>query len=97
MNRKFLLTLLSSPVLFTSVITTVMVTKPVYANLTPVNTRLSCVRSPHSPITGKQICIQVPVSTSPAKTEPTIIARSQPEQLETDEFVLTDAESDEAI
>lgn len=99
MNRKFLLTLLSSPVLFTSVITTVMIAQPIHASptITPGKTRLSCVRSPHSPTTGKQVCVQIPNISSPPKSESIVIASSQPDQSETDEFVMTDAESDEAI
>lgn len=49
MNRKFVLTLLSTPVLFASVMSLAMMTQPARANQTvsSVANRLSCVRSPH--------------------------------------------------
>ncbi|MBW4503775.1 MAG: hypothetical protein KME57_30500 [Scytonema hyalinum WJT4-NPBG1] len=49
MNRKFVLTLLSSPVLFASMLSLAMMTQPARANQTvnPAANNLSCVRSPH--------------------------------------------------
>ncbi|MBD2196864.1 MULTISPECIES: hypothetical protein [Calothrix] len=99
MNKRFVLSLLSSPALFASMLSMVMMTKPVHANqtVTPVGTHLSCVRSPHSAET-KQVCIEVENTVSPTKPEmtvaqvPQVQSPDQPAELE-----FTEAESDEAI
>jgi hypothetical protein len=75
MNRKFILNLLSSPVLFASMLSMVMIARPAHANqmVTPIGTHLSCVRSPHL-ATARQVCIQVsntPATTTLAKAQPT--------------------------
>jgi hypothetical protein len=83
MNRKFILNLLSSPALFASMLSMVMMARPAHANqvVTPVGTHLSCTRSPHS-TNSRQICIQVS-NTSNA----TLLAKAQPtEQTEGVEF-----------
>jgi hypothetical protein len=102
MNRKFILALLSSPVLFMSILSTVMIARPVHAGqtVTPVKTHLSCIRSPHS-ATIRQICIQVD-DTAAIAVKPTMqLAKVQPdqnqEQNQPDELEFTEAESDEAI
>jgi hypothetical protein len=104
MNRKFFLALLSSPVLFMSILSTVMIARPAHAGLTtiPVGTHLSCVRSPHS-ANVRQICIQVDNNT-PSVTKPAVqIAQVQPNQnqekiqSEPEELEFTDEESNEAI
>jgi hypothetical protein len=107
MNKKFILALLSSPVLLMSILSTVMIAKPAHAGqtVTPVGTHLSCVRSPHS-ADFRQVCIQVQNSTSttvkPNMVKPnTQLAQIQPEQNreqnQPDELEFTDAESDQAI
>lgn len=106
MNKKFILTLLSSPVLFTSILSMVMFAKPAHANqvVNPANTRLSCVRSPHS--TGK-VCIQVALAQTQPKTQTNVIEFSAPPQQQVQiaqaqpddfpELEFTDEESNEAI
>ena len=96
MNKKFVLSLLSTPALFASMLSMVMMTKPAHASqtVTPAGTHLSCVRSPHS-ATPQQVCIQVSNdAVAPAKPEMTVAQApsNQPAELE-----FTDAESDEAI
>lgn len=96
MNRKFILSLLSTPALFASMMSMVMMTRPAHANqtVTPAGTHLSCIRSPHS-ATPKQVCIQVsdtPTSTVKPETQ---VALAQPNQ--PDELQFTEQESDEAI
>ncbi|MBW4635966.1 MAG: hypothetical protein KME30_30020 [Iphinoe sp. HA4291-MV1] len=60
MNRKFVLTLLSTPVLFASIMSLAMMTQPARANQTvnPAANRLSCVRSPHQ-ANPRLVCPQV--------------------------------------
>ncbi|BAY12051.1 hypothetical protein [Calothrix sp. NIES-2098] len=97
MNRKFVLSLLSTPAVFMSMLSMVMMTKPVHASQTvpAVGTHLSCVRSPHSAV-AKQVCIQVSNAAAPvAKPEMTVAQVQSPNQPAELEF--TDAESDEAI
>jgi hypothetical protein len=102
MNRKFILALLSSPVLFMSILSTVMIARPVHAGqtVTPVKTHLSCIRSPHS-ATIRQICIQVDDTAAIAVKPKMQLAKVQPdqnqEQNQPDELEFTEAESDEAI
>jgi hypothetical protein len=48
MNRKFILTLLSTPVLFASMVSMVVMTQPVQAQSTSKNDQLFCVRTPHT-------------------------------------------------
>lgn len=96
MNKRFFLSLLSSPALFASMLSMVMMTKPAHANqtATPAATHLSCVRSPHSAET-KQVCIEVENTVTPAKQEITVAQVQSPDQPAELEF--TEAESDEAI
>ncbi|MGF1959303.1 MAG: hypothetical protein RMX99_007190 [Aulosira sp. DedVER01a] len=97
MNKKFVLSLLSTPAVFMSMLSMVMMTKPVHASqtVTPVGTHLSCVRAPHSAV-AKQVCIQVSnTPASVAKSEMTVAQVQSPNQPAELEF--TDAESDEAI
>ncbi len=97
MNKKFVLSLLSTPAVFMSMLSMVMMTKPAHGSqtVTPVGTHLSCVRSPHS-ATAKQVCIEVSNTlASPANSKMTIAQVQSPNQPAELEF--TDAESDEAI
>lgn len=96
MNRKFILALLSSPAVFMSMLSMVMMARPAHANqtFTPAGTHLSCIRAPHT-ATPRNVCIQVSnAAPSPAKTE-VQVAQVQPNQIAELEF--TDQESDEAI
>ncbi|WP_083389617.1 hypothetical protein [Trichormus sp. NMC-1] len=98
MNRKFILALLSSPVLFTSMLSMVMMARPAHANqtVTPVATHLSCVRSPRS-ASVRQVCIQGD-NVTPTTVKPNMeLAQVQPGQNQADELEFTDAESNEAI
>ncbi|MBD2138289.1 hypothetical protein H6F32_11965 [Anabaena sp. FACHB-1237] len=96
MNKKFLLTLLSSPVLFTSIISTVMLTRPVHASPanTSAGTHLSCVMSPHT-ATPQKVCIQV--SNTPANVTISSTQVAQATGNDADELNFSDAESDQAI
>jgi hypothetical protein len=96
MNKRFILTLISSPVLFTSMLSMVMMARPAHASQVTdtTGTNLSCVMSPHS-ATPKQVCIQVSNTPPSAVKEPMQIAQAQtnnPKELE-----FSDAESDLAI
>jgi hypothetical protein len=96
MNRRFILSLLSTPALFASMLSMVMMARPAHASpiVAANGSHLSCVRSPHT-ATAKQVCIQVSdTATSPAKPEMQV-AQAQTNQ--SDELQFTDAESDEAI
>lgn len=105
MNRKFILALLSSPVVFMSMLSTVMMARPVHAGQTvnSVGTHLSCVRSPHS-ATVRQVCIRVDNATPATGKKSIQLAQVQPDQNQeqnqpeqTDELEFTEAESDQAI
>ena len=95
MNKKFFLTLLSSPVLFSSILSIVMMTQPAHASQTgnPAGTRLSCVRDPHT-ATPRFACQRVSKTTPQVK--PAVkVAPVEPNQIT--ELQFTDAESDESI
>ncbi len=95
MNRKFILSLLSSPVLFSSIISTVMMTNPAHASQTgnPAGTHVACIANPHS-VTRNMVCERV--SNTAIKVKPAVkVAQVQPNQIT--ELQFTDAESDEAI
>jgi hypothetical protein len=96
MNKRFILTLISSPVLFTSMLSMVMMARPAHASQTVdgAGTHLSCVLSPHSAI-SKNVCIQVSNTPTSVAKEPMQLAQvpiNNPDELE-----FTDAESDLAI
>ncbi len=55
MNRKFALTLLSSPALFASMVSMVVMTQPAQANQVINQGNLACMRSPHS-VQHKFVC-----------------------------------------
>ena len=104
MNKKFVLALLSSPVLFMSMLSMVMMARPVHAGqtMTPVGTHLSCVRSPYSAAL-RQVCIRVDNATPETVIQ---VAQVQPRQTnqtnknqpnEPEELVFTEADSDAAI
>jgi hypothetical protein len=96
MNRKFALTLLSSPTLFASIMSMVMMTQPVHAGqaVIPAGTNVACVPDSNS-ATPRMICQRV--SNKPAATvKPEVkVPPAQPNQVIELEF--TEQESDEAI
>jgi hypothetical protein len=96
MNKRFILTLISSPVLFTSMLSMVMMARPAHASQTvdAAGTHLSCVISPHS-ATPKNICIQVTSTIASVEKSPMQLAQVQTNN--PDELEFTDAESDLAI
>lgn len=97
MNKKFLLTLLSTPVVFTSLMSMVVMSKPVQAVQTvdSTGTRLSCVPHPHT-ATARMVCIRVSNNTpTVTSTNGVKVAQANPNQIT--ELKFTDADSDEAI
>lgn len=100
MNKKFFLTLLSSPVLFASVTSMVMMIQPAHAvqvvqKVSPDGTRLSCVKDPHT-ATPKMVCIKVSKNAVNTPKKQVQVAQVNPNQQPT-ELAFTDQESDEAI
>ncbi|MEA5569855.1 hypothetical protein [Calothrix sp. UHCC 0171] len=91
MNRKFALTLFSSPVLFASIVSMVMLTQPAQANEVIKQDSLTCMRSPAQP---KFVCErrQNNTNVSAANQETVEIA---PEKV--NELHFTEEESDAAI
>jgi hypothetical protein len=85
MNRKFVLTLLSTPVLFASIISMVVMTQPAQAQSAD---KLFCIRTPHTATPGFT-CERR--QKSPTVTQPTT------ETGASDELKFTDEESDKAI
>jgi hypothetical protein len=85
--NKFLLTLFSSPALFASVISMVMMTQPSHANQTvdAAGNHLSCIQSPHS-ATPKMVCIRVSNTIASASTPGIKPVQAQPEQGKVVEF-----------
>ncbi|MDF5717131.1 MAG: hypothetical protein PUP93_25505 [Rhizonema sp. NSF051] len=97
MNKKFLLTLLSTPVVFTSLMSMVVMSRPVQAVQTvdSTGTHLNCVAHPHT-ATARMVCIKVSNNIPVVKpTTDVKVAQANPNQIT--ELKFTDAESDEAI
>jgi hypothetical protein len=93
MNRKFILTLLSTPVLFASMISMVVMTQPVQAQSAAKDDKLFCIRTPHT-ATLRLTCERrqkSPTVTQPATQTGEIQANPD------DELNFTDEESDKAI
>lgn len=103
MNKKFFLTLLSSPVLFASVTSMVMMTQPAHAaqatqvfqKVAADGTRLSCMQSPHTN-TVKIVCIKVSNTAATTSKTQLPLAQVNPNQQPT-ELAFSDKDSDEAI
>ncbi len=96
MNRKFALTLLSSPALFASMVSMVVMTQPAQANQVINQGNLVCMRSPHS-AQHKFVCERRQAhkpGTVSAKQD-TVIAQAQPNQVT--ELQFSDEESDRSI
>jgi hypothetical protein len=96
MNKKFVLRLLSSPVIFASMMSLVMTGRAAHASQTiiPTNTHLACVLAPHS-ATPRQVCIQVS-NTTPYTAQAQSSASKVPAN-QIKELAFTDQESDEAL
>jgi hypothetical protein len=96
MNRKFTLALLSSPALFASMVSMVVMTQPARANQVINQGNLVCMKSPHS-AQHKFVCERRQAGnpgTVSAKQD-TVIAQAQPNQIT--ELNFSDEESDRAI
>ncbi|ARV60673.1 hypothetical protein BZZ01_20480 [Nostocales cyanobacterium HT-58-2] len=96
MNRKFVLTLLSSPVLFASMLSLAMMTQPARANQTvnPAANSPSCVRSPHQ-ATPRLVCTRVNKTAASSVVE-FAAPPADPNQVN-GELEFTDEESETAI
>lgn len=97
MNKKFVLKLLSSPALFASMLSMVMITQPANATqtVTSMGTRLSCTRHPHS-ATPRLVCIQVSKNVAALpKIQVKVAQNFQPNRVVNIEF--TEEESDTSI
>jgi hypothetical protein len=94
MNRKFILTLLSTPVLFASMISMVVMTQPAQAQSTSKDDKLFCIRTPHT-ATLRLTCERR--QKSPAVTQPANQTGAIQQPNQSDELKFTDEESDKAI
>jgi hypothetical protein len=94
MNKRFVLRLLSTPVLFASVISMVFMGKSAHASQTISNTHIACVLSPHSVI-PKKVCIEVSNNTPTLTKSEMQTAQIPPNQIK--ELAFSDKDSDEAL
>jgi hypothetical protein len=96
MNKKLILSLLSSPAVFMSMLSMVMLAKPAQASqvVSSSGTHLSCVFAPHS-ATPRQVCIMV--SNNPPSSATTQVTGTHLRPNQITELNFTDQESDEAI
>ncbi len=98
MNKKFALSLLSSPALFASMLSMVMMTQPAHANqrVNPRGTHLACVTDAHS-AKPQPVCARVsnkyPAPTR--KPEMKVAQNNNPSDIT--ELNFTEEESDTAI
>jgi hypothetical protein len=98
MNRKFLLTLISSPILFASVTSMVMMAvRPAHAspNVDPNGTHMACIKDTHT-AAKRMVCERV------SNTVNNVTVAMKPEVTKNDpnqpmELNFSDEESDEAI
>lgn len=94
MNRKFALTLLSSPALFASMVSMVVM-EPARANQVFNQGNLVCMQSPHS-AQHKIVCERRQAhKPGTVSAKDTVIAQAQPNQIT--ELKFSDEESDRAI
>ncbi|BAZ39947.1 hypothetical protein NIES4101_59040 [Calothrix sp. NIES-4101] len=93
MNRKFALTLFSSPVLFASIVSMVMLTQPAQANEVIKQGSLTCMRSPHS-AQHKFVCERRQNNTNVSVTNQETVEIA-PDKV--NELNFTEEESDAAI
>jgi hypothetical protein len=95
MNRKFALTLLSSPALFASMVSMVVMAQPARANQVFNQGNLVCMQSPHS-AQHKIVCERRQAhKPGTVSAKDTVIAQAQPNQIT--ELKFSDEESDRAI
>ncbi|MTJ06117.1 MULTISPECIES: hypothetical protein [unclassified Anabaena] len=97
MNKKFILTLISSPVLFTSMLSMVMMARPAHANqvIKPATTTsLSCVRSSDSARLSSRCIKESNAATTVTESS---MQGTQAQPNNPDELEFTDADSDLAI
>lgn len=103
MNKKFLLNLLSSPTVFTSMLSMVMLTQPAHASLRAtevINTPDGrvCVRSPHGAYPTPLICIrQTNNSNSVASKSTQVVASNQGTPSDPAKLEFSEEESNTAI
>jgi hypothetical protein len=98
MNRKLALSLLSSPAVFASMLSMVMMTQPARANQT-VNskgTHVSCIESPHS-ATRRLVCTRVSNTPPTALPQPEMKLAQNNDPSDIIEMNFTEEESDTAI
>ncbi len=94
MNRKFALTLLSSPALFASMVSMVVMTQPAQANQVINQGNLACMRSPHS-VQRQFVCERKSDVGTVTATQRTVEVQAQANEIT--ELKFTDEESDTAI
>ncbi|BAZ69683.1 hypothetical protein NIES4106_44610 [Fischerella sp. NIES-4106] len=97
MNRKLALFLLSSPALFASMLSMVMMTQPARANQTvnSTQTHVSCLESPHS-ATRRLVCTRVS-NTPAALPKPEMKLAQNNNSSDIVEMNFSEEESDTAI
>lgn len=96
MNRKFALTLLSSPALFASMVSMVVMAQPARANQVFNQGNLVCMQSPHS-AQHKFVCERRQAHKPGTVAQDTVIAQAQAQPNQITELKFTDEESDRAI
>jgi hypothetical protein len=97
MNKKFVLTLVSSPALFASMLSMVMMTQPAHANQTVNSTQSnsSCVSNSHA-TTRPLTCVRVNKANASSKVIEFTAPQAQKKET-AEELKFTDEESDAAI
>lgn len=95
MNRKFALTLLSSPALFASMVSMVVMTQPAQANQVINQGNLACMQSSHS-VQRQFVCERRKSdAVTVTATQGTVEVQAQANEIT--ELKFTDEESDTAI
>ncbi|MCX7596318.1 MAG: hypothetical protein N2235_21685 [Fischerella sp.] len=98
MNRKFTLSLLSSPALFASMLSMVIMTQPAHANQTQDSsqTRLSCIQNPHS-ATPRMACVRVSKANAVMPKQQVNVPQQNYNPSDITEMDFSEEESDTAI
>ncbi|MDZ8054813.1 MAG: hypothetical protein RMX68_008735 [Aulosira sp. ZfuVER01] len=103
MNKKFLLHLLSTPTVFTSMLSMVMLTQPAHAvslRSTPVIYTAdgrACVHSPHGSYPTPLVCIRRTNNNAVASQATQVVASNQVTSTDPAKLEFTDEESNAAI
>ncbi|BAY07105.1 hypothetical protein [Calothrix sp. NIES-2098] len=102
MNKKFLLHLLSTPTVFTSMLSMVMLTQPAHASLRSTEVIYTpdgraCVHSPHGAYPTPLVCIRRSKSTPIASNSTQVVASNQGTPSDPAKLEFTDEESNAAI